>query len=178
VNTTIFSEIEEVKALVNAMVTELENLRVQYCGADPGVVPTPPSDGPSCEWEEYEQTKEYLGKTDDVIQELFKGDESARLNTLLAFVEVQGLFDKRVKKLFEDELMCPEEAAQIKEKYMGQLSKCMADFMKPSTDFNSLSRIQRIRCTKELRNLMETRMGELLSLEVDKSLDGIIEGSS
>ena len=47
-------------------------------------------------------------QVDEVIQDaLFKvEDDSAQMTALLGFVDIQGLFDKRVKKLFEDELEC------------------------------------------------------------------------
>ena len=43
---------------------------------------------------------------DDVIQDaLFKGnDESARMTALIGFVDIQSMFDGRVKKLFEEKL--------------------------------------------------------------------------
>merc|ERR1711970_688609 len=80
-------------------------------------------DGPNCEWEEYEQTKEYLIKVDEIIQEaLFKAkDDSAQMTALLGFVDIQGMYDKRVKKLFEEELVCTEEVKMIKKEYMTQL---------------------------------------------------------
>ena len=57
---------------------------------------------------------------DDVIQEaLFKGnDEGARMTALLGFVDIQTLFDARVKKLFEEKLECPGEVQIIKKDYM------------------------------------------------------------
>ena len=53
---------------------------------------------------------------DEIIQDsLFKvKDDSAQMNALLGFVDIQGEFDKRVKKLFEEELICPDEATFIK----------------------------------------------------------------
>merc|ERR1712128_256744 len=182
VNTTIFSGVDELEVMVDAMITQLEELLIQYCGSDE--VPTSPNtsdDGPNCEWEEYEQTKEYLIKVDEIIQEsLFKAkDDSAQMTALLGFVDIQGLYDKRVKKLFEEELVCPDEVKMIKKEYMTQLNKCMAEFMNGKLKFSEMSRLQRISCTKELRNAMESRMGKLLQFELEKSLNEIeTEGAS
>merc|ERR1712123_359708 len=80
VNTTIFSGVDELEVMVDAMIIQLEELLQQYCGSDE-VTPSTQTgdDGPNCEWEEYEQTKEYLIKVDEIIQEaLFKAkDDSA-----------------------------------------------------------------------------------------------------
>jgi len=176
VNTTIFSGADELEVMVDAMITQLEELLKQYCGADE-VTPTRNvgDEGPNCEWEEYQQTKEYLLKVDEIIQEsLFKAkDDSAQMTALLGFVDIQGLYDKRVKKLFEDELVCPDEVKTIKKMYMSQLNKCMAEFMNSKLKFSEMSRLQRISCTKELRNAMESRMGGLLKMELEKSLNEI-----
>ena len=121
VNTTIFSGVDELEVMVDAMVDELEELLQQYCGSDK-VVSAPLNEykGPICAWDEYEQTKEYLVKVDEKIQEsLFKAkDDSAQMAALLGFVDIQGLYDKRVKKLFENELVCPDEVKMIKKEYM------------------------------------------------------------
>jgi len=176
VNTTIFSGADELEVMVDAMITQLEELLKQYCGADEVTVTrTGGDEGPNCEWEEYQQTKEYLIKIDEIIQEsLFKAkDDSAQMTALLGFVDIQGLYDKRVKKLFEDELVCPDEVKTIKKEYMAQLNKCMAEFMNGKLKFSEMSRLQRISCTKELRNAMESRMGGLLKMELEKSLNEI-----
>ena len=121
VNTTIFSGVDELEVMVDAMVDQLEELLQQYCGSDK-VAPAPlnEDEGANCAWEEYEQTKEYLIKVDEIIQEsLFKAkDDSAQMTALLGFVDIQGLYDKRVKKLFENELVCPDEVKMIKKEYM------------------------------------------------------------
>jgi len=180
VNTTIFSGIDELEVMVDAMIIQLEELLQQYCGSDV-VIPSTQTgdDGPNCEWEEYEQTKEYLIKVDEIIQEaLFKAkDDSAQMTALLGFVDIQGQYDKRVKKLFEDELVCPDEVKMIKKEYMTQLNKCMAEFMNGKLKFSEMSRLQRISCTKELRNAMESRMGKLLQFELEKSLNEIEQDS-
>jgi len=181
VNTTIFSGIDELEVMVDAMIIQLEELLQQYCGSDEVTPSTQTSDddGPNCEWEEYEQTKEYLIKVDEIIQEaLFKAkDDSAQMTALLGFVDIQGQYDKRVKKLFEDELVCPDEVKMIKKEYMTQLNKCMAEFMNGKLKFSEMSRLQRISCTKELRNAMESRMGKLLQFELEKSLNEIEQDS-
>merc|ERR1712128_387329 len=91
VNTTIFSGVDELEVMVDAMIIQLEELLQQYCGSDE-VTPSTQTgdDGPNCEWEEYEQTKEYLIKVDEIIQEaLFKAkDDSAQMTALLGFVDL------------------------------------------------------------------------------------------
>ena len=54
-----------------------------------------------------------------------------------------------------------------------QLNKCMAEFMNGKLKFSEMSRLQRISCTKKLRNSMETRMSTLLQFELEKSLNEI-----
>jgi len=176
VNTTIFGETTEVQVLVDAMIKELEELLEKYCGADP-VIPPKDEDGPNCEWEEYEQSKNYLEKVDAIIQDaIFKAKEDKdKLQAVLGFVEIQALFDNRVKKLFEEELVCPDEVTVIKKEYMPQLNSCMKEFLSPSVKFSEMSRIQRISCIKTLRNAMEDRSAKLLQFELEKSLSGIEE---
>ena len=121
VNTTIFSSIADVEVVVDAMKEQLQELLQQYCGSGKvasGIVNEEKE--PNCAWEEYEQTKEYLDKIDGIIQDsLFKGeDDRAQMNALLGFVDIQGLYDKRLKKLFEEELVCQEEVKMIKREYM------------------------------------------------------------
>merc|ERR1719420_86699 len=101
---------------------------------------------------------------------------SAQMTALLGFVDIQGFFDKRVKKLFEDELVCPDEVTTIKKDYMTQLNTCMAQFMNTKRKFTDMSRLDRISCTKELRNSMETRMADLLKTELENSLNEIDTG--
>ena len=111
VNTTIFSSMEEMEGMVEAMGDHLQDLVQQQCEAD--LVP-------DCKLEEYEQTKEYLIKIDDIIEKsLFKAeDDSAQVTALLGFVDIQGLLDQRVKNLFENKLACPGEVKMIKTEYM------------------------------------------------------------
>ena len=120
VNHTIFAEIGEVELMVDAMIAQIDTLITDYC--DPGTSTPPPQDNDdlNCEWNEFEETKRYLVEVDEIIQEaLFKGsDDSAQMKALLGFVDVQGLFDKRVKTLFEENLVCPDEVQTIKTIYM------------------------------------------------------------
>merc|ERR1711963_1157502 len=158
--------------LVNTTIFEsLEEKRADFCDNDEG---PPPTDDNNCEWEEYEHTKKFLIKVDDVIQKgLFKNAD--KTNTLIGFVETQSMFDERVKKLFVDEVRCPGELDQIKKKYMVLLNKCMVEFMRPSVDFANMSRFQRIQCIKGLRNELEDRTAQLLQYELNNSLKAIDE---
>ena len=52
-----------------------------------------------------------------------------------------------------------------------QLNKCMAQFMNNNLKFSKMSRIQRISCTKELRNTMEERVTTLLKKELDDTFN-------
>jgi len=182
VNTTIFSDVSELELMINAMITQLDKQLIESCNTD--IVDDPNTDDGTedrnCEWEEYTETKEYLIKVDDVIQDaLFKGnDESARMTALIGFVDIQSMFDGRVKKLFEEKLECPGEVQIIKKDYMNQLNKCMAEFMNQKLKFADLSRLQRISCTKGLRNSMESRMSVLLKSELEKSLNDIDTGDA
>ena len=54
-----------------------------------------------------------------------------------------------------------------------QLSKCMAEFMSGKVKFSKLSRLERISCSRTLRNIMEVRMNWLLRTELENSLDDI-----
>merc|ERR1712045_530273 len=167
------------ETFVDAMSSNLEELKKQYCGAEP--IPDGPRilDELNCDWEEYTQIENYLNRVDQIIQDaLFKAqDEDAQVTALLGFVDVQELFDKRVKKLFENDLQCPDEVDTIKKQFMGQLNKCMFEFMNPKSrvKFENMTRLQRISCTKELRTAMETRRADLLAKELEKSLDEITD---
>jgi len=179
VNSTIFSEMSEVDIMVTAMIEQLEMMLTNYCGEE-GTTRKLRTEGPNCDWEEHEQTKEYLDKVDDIIQNaLFKAtDDSDQMTALLGFVDIQGMLDKRVKKLFEEELICPEEVTVLKQQYMGQLNKCMAQFMNRDLKFSEMSRRERITCTKGLRDTMEDRMAKLLQRELEKNLNEIQGESS
>ena len=72
---------------------------------------------------------------DNVIQKgLFKTGK--KTETLIGFVDIQAMFDKRVKKLFEDEVRCPAELEQIKKKYMWVSSLLKFHFFNPKKDRN------------------------------------------
>jgi len=178
VNATIFSPMDEVEVMVTAMIGELEKLLDRYCGdVDSGK--RREGDGPDCGWREYTQTKEYLEKVDDIIQNaLFKAKEDAdQITALLGFVDIQGMMDKRVKSLFEDQLQCPDEVDMLKKVFMVKLNRCMAEFMNKKLKFSAMSRSQRISCIKGLRDSMEQRMANLLQKEVEQNLNEI-EGES
>ena len=51
------------------------------------------------------------------------------------------------------------------------MNKCMAQFMNNNLKFSKMSRIQRISCTKELRNTMEERVTTLLKNELDATFN-------
>ena len=138
VNTTIFSDVAELQLMIDAMISQLDKQLIESCNTDIVSDPNTDDDGDdrNCEWEEYTETKEYLIKeravlnftnylqfspqVDDVIQDaLFKGnDESARMTALIGFVDIQSMFDARVKKLFEEKLECQGEVQIIKKDYM------------------------------------------------------------
>ena len=114
VNTTIFDTYENVVGMVDVMDNQLKVKRSKYCQSGDDDPPPPTS---TCQWEEYEKTREYLVEVDNVIQTgLFK--DADKKKALIGFVDIQALFDKRVKKLFEDDLRCPPELDQIKKTYM------------------------------------------------------------
>lgn len=176
VNSTIFSGVEETQVMAEALIELMRGLKVQFCGVEEGdPVRDLGEDGPNCQWEEYQQTKEYLEKVDNVIQDnLFKSnDDGSKLDAILGFVDIQSMFDTRVKKLFENELTCGEEATFIKKTYMDQLNACMIEFMSPRVKFSEMTRQDRIQCTKNLRTTMETRMADLLRIELENSLNDI-----
>jgi hypothetical protein len=56
---------------------------------------------------------------------------------------------------------------------MSQLNKCMAEFMNGRLKFEEMSKSQRIGCTKVLRTKMEERTSELLSVELEQSINQI-----
>lgn len=180
VNQTIFSELAEISQFVLAVDEELKKMLGLYCAnTDVDITTVTDDDGPNCEWEEYEKTKEYLVEVDTTIQEgLFKAKTDAdKTIALLGFVKIQEMFDKRVKKLFEDEVKCPDELQTIKKDYMPQLNKCMIDFMNPKVKFSQMTRLQRISCIKGVRNSMEDRTAKLLQFELEKSLSGLSDGN-
>merc|ERR1711892_584139 len=174
VQTAIQGEgVSQLEIMVGTLVELLKQQLENYCAKGNNQKKINQEEGPKCDWEEYVQTKEYLIKVDEIIQDsLFKDpNESSKLDAILGFVEIQGMVDKRVKKLFEDQLVCAEEVSIIKKQYMLQLNKCMAQFMNINLKFSKMSRIQRISCTKVLRNTMEERVTTLLKKELDDTFN-------
>ena len=63
VNSTIFNGIDETQVMVDALIDLMKGLKVQFCGVEEGDdVRILDEEGPNCQWEEYQQTKEYLEK--------------------------------------------------------------------------------------------------------------------
>jgi len=173
VNTTIFAEYSEIELTIKQSIVLLEEMltdpEVNECSSAPPR-PTPPK---NCEWNEYEQTKTYLEKVDKTIQDSLFKEDGNRVGALLGFVELQGMLDNRVKELYEDQtvLHCPNEIPYIKKKYMFTLQECMQDFMETKEeDFKQLTRLRRISCIKKLRTMMEQRMSDLLTFEINQNL--------
>jgi len=174
VNTTIFAEYSEIELTIKQSIVLLEEMltdpEVNECSS----TPPPPPPPEKCEWSEYEQTKKYLERVDQTIQEdLFKNGNSNRVGALLGFVDIQAMLDNRVKELYEDQtvLHCPNEIPYIKKKYMITLQECMQDFMETEEeDFKKLTRLRRISCIKRLRTIMEQRMSDLLTFEINQNL--------
>lgn len=174
VNTTIFAEYSEIELTIKQSIVLLEEMltdpEVNECSS----TPKPPPPPENCEWNEYEQTKLYLERVDQTIQEsLFKNGQASRVGALLAFVQLQGMMDDRVKELYEDQtvLHCPNEIPFIKKKYMHTLGDCMQEFMDTNDEgFGKLTRLRRISCTKRLRSMMEQRMADLLTFEINTNL--------
>jgi len=173
VNETIFTpSLESLSITVVAAANMSDLLLAEYCSESP----RPPSnDGPTCLWDEYKETNKYLEMVDEIIQKaLFKADkDDAQMTALRGFVDLQKLLDNRVKVLFQNLLACPAEVDVIKKDYMSQLNKCMAEFMNGRLKFEDMSKSQRIGCTKVLRTKMEERMSELLSSELEQSINQI-----
>jgi len=173
VNTTIFADIGEVEVMVDTMINQLKTVLPDFCGSK--VVITP-KEGPNCEWQEYENYRDFiLPEVDNVIQtSIFKAKkDSDKTDAIIGLVKLQQLFDERIKKLFEERLVCPDEVTAIKKNYMSQLNKCMEEFLKPSVRFTQMSRKQRISCIKVLRGAIESRSTKLLQFELERSLDDI-----
>jgi len=173
VNTTIFTEgVEEPTIMLGAMEEMMKALKEEYC--KPGATPRPPTNpGESCEWAEYEQTGEYLKRIDKLIQEhLFKPkSEDSKVDAQLDFLELRKEFDSRVQQLFENGMVCPDEVVKIKKEWMTGATKCMSLFMNSRLKFKDMSRLQRIQCTKNLKIQMEDRRSELLSKELENSIN-------
>jgi len=175
VNTTIFSSgTRELEFMVDAMGEQLETLLDRYCMSDVSAR-IGGGDGSNCDWEEYEATKKYLVKIDDIIQDtLYKiPDESKLITALLGFVDIQGMLDARVKRLFEEDMVCPDEVKVVKLICMKRLNECMEQLMNPRLTFTRLNRRQRMSCTNNLRDKIDNRMVILLRNEVEKGLEDL-----
>ena len=71
VNSTIFNGIDETQVMVDALIDLMKGLKVQFCGVEEGdPVRVLDEEGPNCQWEEYQQTKEYLEKVQSTLNEL------------------------------------------------------------------------------------------------------------
>jgi len=173
VNTTIFSDIGEVDVMVDTMINQLKQILPGYCGSK---VTTTPKEGPNCQWAEYENYRDFiLPEVDNVIQtSIFKAKkDSDKKEAIKGLISVQRLFDDRIKKLFEDRLVCPNEVTAIKKTYMGQLNQCMDEFLDSNVKFTQMTRKQRISCIKVLRGSIESRSTKLLQYELERSLNDI-----
>ena len=68
VNSTIFNGIDETQVMVDALIDLMKGLKVQFCGVEEGDdVRIIDEEGPNCQWEEYQQTKEYLEKVQPTL---------------------------------------------------------------------------------------------------------------
>ena len=68
VNSTIFGSIEETQVMAVALIDLMKGLKVQFCGVEDGdPIRDIGDEGPNCQWEEYQQTKEYLEKVKSTI---------------------------------------------------------------------------------------------------------------
>jgi len=71
VNSTIFNGIDETQVMVDALIDLMKGLKVQFCGVEEGdPVRDLGEEGPNCQWEEYQQTKDYLEKVQSILNEL------------------------------------------------------------------------------------------------------------
>ena len=120
VNTTIFADYYELEIMIEQGISLLQERLTQESDCSTTQTTIPP-EIINCDWREYEQTKEYLERVDQIIQDsLFKGSENGRMAALLGFVDIQTMLDNRVKDLYEDETVrtCPNEVTFIKQSYM------------------------------------------------------------
>ena len=102
------------------MMAQLERYLIGYCDSENLPSNLVGEREPSCEMKEYSQTKEYVQNVDELIQEhRFKiPNDTDQVMVVLEFLKIQEMFDERLKKLFEDKLVCPEEVKTIKKEYM------------------------------------------------------------
>ena len=119
VNTSIHSEVEII-VLTNTAIKDLvEELMKEYCSAHERSENL--TDELSCEMEEYEHTKEVIGRIDDIQDILFnKNSEEARLDAMLGYIDIMKTLEQRIGTIFREETIvrCPDEVTIIKADYM------------------------------------------------------------
>ena len=73
-----------------------------------------------CQKNEIEATKSYVEKIDRLIQMQFSKDtnDQSKMNTLVGFIEIREMLNKRINRLFQENVVCPDELNQIKQEYM------------------------------------------------------------
>lgn len=144
----------------------LTEMREQYCAGGEVIIKTTET---SCDTEEITQAQEFIVEIDTIIAEnIFKkNDEESRRNAMLGIIDLKAVFEERVRKLFNDDLVCEEEVEQIKTVYANKLTDCLSQMMNPRINFSSLDRSERVACLKDLRNEIETRRGDLLLKEIE-----------
>merc|ERR1719244_1733070 len=138
VNLTIFGDANTMNEMILALQTALTEMRGEYCTADTRAKLPGPSEDNECDLDEINNAGNWILEIDSIIQEnLFKTDDpkTARIQTMLGFVQLNSALDGRVKELFQENLACKEEVGQIKNIYMGQVSKCLAEMMSPKYRF-------------------------------------------
>jgi hypothetical protein len=172
VNTTLFGDKNLVYEMIVSLDVALLEMRSKYCKS--GTITVDTNDD-TCDLEEIDQSYEWIDEIDSIISEyLFKLAEQdpaqARKDTMLGFVELRAKMEDRVKTLYQNNLVCPEESAQIKNFYSDQLTKCIAEMMNPKYRFENKSRQDRVACIKQLRVTIEKRRGDLLLAEIERRI--------
>merc|ERR1711994_531331 len=81
VNTTIFDTLDNVIQMVDAMDDQLKVKRGEYCDDDPSPPPTTDS---NCEWEEYEETRNYLVKV--IMRMMIRMTSMMRMMTMMGMM--------------------------------------------------------------------------------------------
>lgn len=159
VRTTITGENNEVEQLITQFQELATSKRLEYCA--PGPRTARPPAATECEEEEIAAAKEWLVDIDTIIQEhLFK--ENNKIEAMLGFVDLNKKMEGRVRELFENDLQCPLEKDQIKNTYMTKVTTCLAEMMAPKYKLENLSRAEKVKCIKGLRQDIEQRRGDLL----------------
>merc|ERR1712212_223040 len=172
VNTTLFGDITLITEMVSSLKVALQEMRGKYCKDKPTGPTTPTA---SCELEEIDQSHIWIDDIDKVIADfLFKLAEDdpaeSRKQTLLGFVQLRSAMEERVKELYQQNLVCGEESATIKNIYSLELTTCIAEMMNPRYRFEGKSRADRVQCIKQLRVTIEQRRGELLLSEIERRI--------